>query len=79
MTDPDAQTRRAIVAALVDLRHALGVPQVELARRMHIVQATLSRIEHGDDPKVSTLQRYARALGIQFTIELQKQKADDDE
>jgi transcriptional regulator with XRE-family HTH domain len=67
----DRAVRRKIIAALVRVRRELGVTQVEMARAMQISQVSVSQIEHSDDPHLSTLQRYARALGIRFGLEIE--------
>lgn len=59
----DAQCRSTLVDALVKLRRALGLTQTEVARRMSVKQPTVSGFENeGSDPRVSTIQRYARAV-----------------
>lgn len=66
----DAAVRRKIMAALVRVRRELGLTQVDMARAMQVSQATVSQIERVNDPHLSTLQRYARALGIRFGVEI---------
>ncbi len=46
-------------------RERLSVSQSELARRLGVSGANLSRIEHGADLRVSTLIELARALGFE--------------
>src|SRR5262245_36753734 len=59
----DAQARDSLVDALVALRHALGLTQTEVARRMGVKQPMVSGFENeGSDPRLSTIQRYARAV-----------------
>lgn len=59
----DAQARNSLVDALVNLRHALGLTQTEVARRMGVKQPMVSGFENeGSDPRISTIQRYARAV-----------------
>lgn len=59
----DAQARNNLVDALVNLRHALGLTQTEVARRMGVKQPMVSGFENeGSDPRLSTIQRYARAV-----------------
>lgn len=48
--------------ALGDLRRARAVTQVELARRLAVSQATVSKFEKSN-PAVSTVKRYVEALG----------------
>ena len=68
--------RRRIVDELRRLRQRQRVTQVEMARRMGAVQTTVSAIECGrsDDVWLSTLQRYARALGYEVTLNLRRVK-----
>lgn len=49
---------------LVDIRRR-RMTQDEMAKRMGITQGAVARIEAGDrDPRLSTLGRYAHALGV---------------
>lgn len=51
--------------ALVRERHRIGLSQADVAGRMGTTQSAVSDLERsGADPRVSTLMRYARALGI---------------
>lgn len=54
-TEPEAY-------ALGDVRRARDVTQVELAGRLAVAQATVSKFEKSN-PAVSTLRRYVEALG----------------
>lgn len=59
----DAQSRGALVDALVRFRHRFGLTQSAVAKRMGVGQPTLSGFENeGSDPRMSTIQRYARAV-----------------
>lgn len=56
------------VAAVVDLlaerRRRQGMSQTEVAARMHTSQSAVARLEaNRDDLRLSTLERYAKALG----------------
>ena len=53
---------------LRSLRVALGKTQVEVARAAEMEQADVSRLESREDIKVSTLERYAAALGGKVEI-----------
>lgn len=54
------------------LRRALGVTQVALAHAMGIGQSAVSNLERRSDPKLSSLHRWASALGgtLRVTLEL---------
>jgi DNA-binding Xre family transcriptional regulator len=53
--------RRAATLSL--LRRRMGLTQVELARRLGITQSDLSKLERRTDLRLSTLRKYAAALG----------------
>ena len=46
-----------------ELREKVGVSQTDLARRMGVQQAAVSKLEYRDDTHVATLQSYIQALG----------------
>jgi DNA-binding Xre family transcriptional regulator len=48
---------------LFELRHAEAVSQAELAGRLEVTQGAISKLEHSDDVRVSTLRQYLEALG----------------
>lgn len=50
---------------LAATREHLGISQAELARRLGVSGANLSRIEHGGDLRLSTLLDIARALQLE--------------
>ena len=50
--------------ALVNERRRMGLSQTDIAKRMGTTQSAVSDLERsGADPRISTLMRYARALG----------------
>lgn len=59
---PTNRQRRADAYALGDLRRSREVTQVQLARRLAVSQATVSKFEKSN-PAVSTVRRYVEALG----------------
>ncbi len=60
---------RELSVALVRARLAAGISQTELARRIGVKQPMIARLEAGSEiPKVDTLMRLAKALGVDFTI-----------
>jgi transcriptional regulator with XRE-family HTH domain len=53
-----------VVARLAATRRERGLSQTEIAARMRTSQSSVARLEAGrDDIRLSTLQRYADALG----------------
>ena len=66
-----AERRRALSAALVARRIDLGLSQTEVAARMGTSQSAVARLESGQsDLRLSTLERYAAALGQQLDWQL---------
>lgn len=62
--DIAGERRRALAAELTARRQHLGLSQTEVAARMRTSQSAVARIESGDaDVRLSTLERYAAALG----------------
>jgi HTH-type transcriptional regulator/antitoxin HipB len=52
-------------------REAAGLTQDEVARRLNTKKSAISRIEnHADDVRLSTLRRYADAVGANLQIKL---------
>lgn len=62
-----AERRQRLVAELVAQRRALGLSQTEVAARMGTSQSAVARLEaQASDLRLSTLERYAAALGRQI-------------
>jgi len=58
-------------ALLKMAREEAGLTQEQIARKIGTYKANISRLEnHGDDAKVSTIQKYASALGKRIKIAL---------
>ncbi len=52
-------------------REDAGLTQEQLAGKLHTKKSAISRIEnHAEDIKLSTLKKYARALGKSLRIEV---------
>lgn len=49
--------------ALGELREFCGLTQADLAREMGVSQPNISKIENNADPRLSTLDSFARKLG----------------
>lgn len=59
-----ARRRRELTETLVTRRVELGLSQTEVAARMGTSQSAVARLESGTaDLRLSTLERYAAALG----------------
>ena len=62
-----AERRRQLVADLAARRRELGLSQTAVAARMGTSQSSVARIESGAaDVRLTTLERYAAALGRQL-------------
>ena len=60
-----------IGVVLRQAREAAGLTQEEVAIRLHTQKSAISRIEnHADDVRLSTLRRYAEAVGVDLQINL---------
>lgn len=60
-----AQEDHHLLAKLVAERERQGLTQEQLGERIGLTQATISAFEKlGNDPHMSTVRRYARALGV---------------
>lgn len=68
-----AARRQAVAETLVEARSRLGLSQTEVAARMGTSQSAVARLESGDaDVRLSTLERYAAALGQRLEVRLQR-------
>lgn len=63
----EAKRRRARLRALAEKRCSRGISQTAVAAKMGTSQSAVARIEAGEaDVKLSTLERYADAIGARF-------------
>lgn len=63
-----AQRRRAFLNTLAERRDLAGLTQAAVAQRMGTSQSAVARLERGEvDPHLSTLDRYAAAIGQRVT------------
>lgn len=71
----DGQDLDRVIDSLVARRKNLGLAQEEVGRRMGpISQSRVAAIEReGSNPQVSTLQRYARTLGVRVRLVLDEE------
>jgi len=57
---------------LKEARHNAGLTQEEIAQKIKTTKSVISRIEnHAADIRLSTLEKFARALGRKLTILLE--------
>lgn len=62
------QGDRRLVDKLIELRRRKNLTQEDLAERMGVSQSAVAKFENGPrDPRLSTLRRYALALGVQIS------------
>jgi transcriptional regulator with XRE-family HTH domain len=66
-----ALQRRALARDLADRRRAAGLTQADIAARMGTSQGQIARFESGADTRLSTVGRYAAALGVAVTWAIQ--------
>ncbi|MEZ5232894.1 MAG: XRE family transcriptional regulator [Acidimicrobiales bacterium] len=59
-----------LVVCTPSLFHAEALSQVEVAGRLEITQSAVSKLEHAEDVRVSTLRDYLEALGAHGFFEL---------
>ena len=65
--------RRELLADLVARRRAAGLSQAEVADRMGTSQPAVARVEAGaGDVRLSTLERYAAAVGTRLELRLHR-------
>ena len=68
MVDAALRTRR-LLRELATRRQKLGLSQTTVAARMGTSQSALARLEGGEsDPRISTVERYALAIGEDLAI-----------
>ena len=67
----------AFLDEFLKARAAAGMSQAEVAERMGTTQSAVARMESGrgrHSPSLSTLRKYARALGYRVDLRLIKEK-----
>jgi transcriptional regulator with XRE-family HTH domain len=61
----------ALAKELIAARGRAGLTQADVAARMGTTQSVVARIESGrNPPNLKTLEKYARAVGMQLSIRL---------
>jgi len=73
-----ARQRRSLTETLSAKRVELGLSQTEVAARMGTSQSAVARLESGEtDLRLSTLERYAAAIGQQLDWKLSLMPAEE--
>jgi len=62
----DAEKRQAFARALAEQRRSSGKSQTQVAALMKTSASIVSRLEAGSDVRVSTLEKYVAAIGLQL-------------
>lgn len=57
---------------LAELRKAAGLTQADVARALHLSQARVSQIEHGQLDSLELLRAYAQILGGEVSVVIQR-------
>jgi ribosome-binding protein aMBF1 (putative translation factor) len=71
---------RAVAIEVIKYRTDHGLSQAELARRLGVSQAVVGRLELGEhEPKIATLRKLARTLGLRFSIEVHPESSAADD
>jgi DNA-binding XRE family transcriptional regulator len=64
-----SQLSRSLLDSLIEARSRAGLSQAEVARRMGVPQPAVVRLEAGThSPTLTTLSRYASAIGVALDI-----------
>ncbi|MEW6778036.1 MAG: helix-turn-helix transcriptional regulator [Bdellovibrionota bacterium] len=69
-----AYQRRKLARELAEKRESLGASQTAVAALMRTSPSVVSKLESGADTKLSTLQKYAQAMGLELNITIKPRK-----
>lgn len=67
----------SLIELLATRRRDLDLSQTEVAARMGTSQSAVARLESGGDLRLSTLERYAKALGTDLGFALRDNGKND--
>jgi len=69
--EADADEVRRLISDFVLIRRRKKMSQKEIAQQMATTQSAISELEKGlNEPRISTLQRYARIIGCKLRLRL---------
>lgn len=54
--------------SLFELRHQEAISQIELGGRLEITQGAISKMEHADDVRISTLRSISKPWGPDWSL-----------
>lgn len=75
----DEAARRTLVDELVKARLDSGMRQIDVANILGVAQPSVSELESGrTSPKLETLQKYARAVGMKIEFEVETTNDEND-
>lgn len=75
----DAEDHARLIETLVSLRKTQNLRQTDVAETLGVTQSSVSDFERiGGDPKLSTIQRYARALDARLRLVVETTRRVDD-
>jgi transcriptional regulator with XRE-family HTH domain len=64
----EGASQKIAAIRLQQVREAAGLTQEEVAQRMGVTQASLSRLEHRPDVKLSNIRKYIEAVGGRLEV-----------
>lgn len=64
----DGARQKITALRLQQVREAAGLTQGQVAQRMGVTQASLSRLEHRPDVKLSNIRKYIEAVGGRLEV-----------
>lgn len=68
----NANSSADLILKLIAVREAAGLTQAQVGARMGVSQPSIASFEaYYNDPKLSTIKRYALALGAKITFEVE--------
>ena len=68
----NANSSAELILQLIAVREAAGLTQAQVGARMGVSQPSIASFEaYYNDPKLSTIKRYALAVGAKITFEVE--------
>ena len=72
----DVEGAKPIMMVLAKMREVKGITQQQMAKKVGVSQAVISKLEHKQDRlvNVGVMCKYAKALGLDIAVRLIKKK-----